>query len=166
MFFEPPMWVPIFSDSQYGRNDNPVDTLFLSPPSCDGFNGSIGSCYRPRRELTNRPTCPRLSNDSCFLLDLARKDGSVDVQFIWDTLKCMKLLEQELKTFEENRGSLLANSEGKFVLIHDGSVIAVYDSKVDALAEGFKRFGNVPFLVKQVLKLDLPQNFVSNLIAV
>jgi len=72
----------------------------------------------------------------------------------------MKVLEQELKTFEENRASLLANSEGKFVLIRDGSVIAVYDSKGDALAEGFKRFCNVPFLVKQVLKLDLSQSFL------
>ena len=78
----------------------------------------------------------------------------------------MKVLEQELKTFDENRDHLLAKSEGKFVLIHEGEVIAVFDAKGDALAEGFKRFGNVPFLVKQVLKLDLPQNFVSNLIAV
>ena len=66
----------------------------------------------------------------------------------------MKVLEQELKTFEENRDNLLAESEGKFVLIHDGKVTAVYDSKGDALAEGFKRFGNVPFLVKHVLKLE------------
>ncbi len=78
----------------------------------------------------------------------------------------MKMLEQELKTFDDNRDQLLGQSEGKFALIYDGKVIGVYDSKGDALAEGFKQLGNVPFLVRQVLKLDVPQNFVSNLIAI
>ncbi len=78
----------------------------------------------------------------------------------------MTVLEQELKTFEENRDRLLAQSEGKFALIYDGKVLGVYDSKGDALAEGFRQVGNVPFLVRQIVKLDLPQNFVSNLIAI
>ena len=78
----------------------------------------------------------------------------------------MTVLEQELKTFEENRDRLLAQSEGKFALIYDGKVLGVYDSKGDALAEGFRQVGNVPFLVRQIVKLDLPQNFVANLIAI
>jgi hypothetical protein len=37
---------------------------------------------------------------------------------------------------------------------------------MDAIAAGYQQFGNVPFLVKQIVKIETPQNFVSNLLAV
>jgi len=71
-------------------------------------------------------------------------------------------LTTELKTYGQHRDELLGTAEGKFALIHEDQVIGVYDSKPDAIAQGYERFGNVPFLVKQVLKVETPQNFVSN----
>ena len=76
------------------------------------------------------------------------------------------LLDGELQTYEKNRESLLGSSEGKFVLVKGDRIIGVYDSKMDAITEGYRQFGNVPFLVKQVQKIETPQNLVSNLLGV
>ncbi len=76
------------------------------------------------------------------------------------------LLDSELQTYEKNRESLLGSSEGKFVLVKGDRIIGVYDSKMDAITEGYRQFGNVPFLVKQVQKIETPQNLVSNLLGV
>lgn len=76
------------------------------------------------------------------------------------------ILDKELKTFDQQRETLLGSAEGKFVLIKDNVVVGIYDSKMDAIAQGYQQFGNVPFLVKQILKIETPQNFVSSLLRV
>ncbi|MBI2531017.1 MAG: hypothetical protein HYW03_02185 [Deltaproteobacteria bacterium] len=77
-----------------------------------------------------------------------------------------QVLDAEIKTYEQQRDNLLGTSEGKFVLIRGSQVVGVFDSKMDAIAAGYQQFGNVPFLVKQIVKIETPQNFVSNLLAV
>lgn len=77
-----------------------------------------------------------------------------------------QLLDSELKTYEQNRDHLLGTAEGKFVLIRNNQIVGVYDSKMDAIAAGYQQFGNVPFLVKQIVKIETPQNFISNLLGV
>lgn len=76
------------------------------------------------------------------------------------------LLSTELKTYEANLDSLLAAHEGKFVLIHGDKILGEYDSQLDAVTAGYRELGNVPFLVKQVVKVDVPMSFVSNLMGV
>ena len=71
------------------------------------------------------------------------------------------VLETELKTYEQHKNELLRTAVGKFVLIWGTDVIGVYDSKMDAIAQGYKQFGNVPFLVKQIVEVEIPQNFIS-----
>jgi hypothetical protein len=78
----------------------------------------------------------------------------------------MGALEAELATYEARREELLASAEGKYVLIKGEEVAGVYDSQEDAVREGYRRFGNVPFLVKQVLRVEVPQRFVSGMLAV
>ena len=78
----------------------------------------------------------------------------------------MKKLEIELATFEKNRDRFVATAEGKYVLIHRRQIVGLYESEWDAIDEGYRRFGNVPFLVKQITRLDLPIVLTSNLIAV
>ncbi len=73
-----------------------------------------------------------------------------------------QVLETELKTYERHRDELLGQAEGKFALIHEDQVIGVYHAKPDAISQGYERFGSVPFLVKQILKVETPQDFVSN----
>lgn len=77
-----------------------------------------------------------------------------------------KALETELGTYERHRERLLGMAEGKFVLIQNEEIVGVYDSKMDAIAQGYQKFGNVPFLVKQVVRIETPQNFISNLLGV
>ena len=75
-------------------------------------------------------------------------------------------LGTELDTYERHREHLLGTAEGKFVLIRHEDIAGVYDSKMDAIAQGYQKFGNVPFLVKQILKVETPQTFVSGLLGV
>lgn len=77
-----------------------------------------------------------------------------------------ELLATELKTYETNFVSLVAAHEGKFVVVHGDRVLDVFDSQMDAVAQGYRELGNVPFLVKQIVRVEAPLSFVSNLIGV
>ena len=71
-------------------------------------------------------------------------------------------LKMEYETYKANREDLLAKNEGKYVLIRGVEIIEVYTSYEDALKEGLKKFGNVPFLVKQIQREDEVNFFFSN----
>jgi hypothetical protein len=75
-------------------------------------------------------------------------------------------LKTELETYEKHKNELLGTARGKFVLIHDEEIVGTYESQMDATAEGYRRFGNVPFLVKQIMEIEVPATFVSNLLGV
>jgi len=75
------------------------------------------------------------------------------------------VLAIELETYSAKRDELLGEAEGRYVLIHENSVEGVYDTEHDAIVEGYRRLGNVPFLVKRVVAVEVPARFVSNLIA-
>jgi len=76
------------------------------------------------------------------------------------------ILSKELETYEKNKQKLLKDSHGKFVLIKGDEIINVFDTYSDAVKVGIDKFGNTPFLIKQILEVDQPQNFTSNLIKV
>lgn len=75
-------------------------------------------------------------------------------------------LAQELATYEKERDALLKRAENKFVLIKGTEVSGTYDTREEAISEGYKRFGNTPFLTKQVVEVESPLNYVSSLLAV
>lgn len=72
------------------------------------------------------------------------------------------MLDRELATYDRHRRDLLANAEGRWVLVHADDVVGTWASQLDALTEGYKRFGDEPFLVKQVVRVELSANFVSH----
>jgi hypothetical protein len=76
------------------------------------------------------------------------------------------ILAVELKAYTDNLDALLGANEGKFVLIHGDEVLGVFDSNMDAITRGYRELGNVPFLVKHIVKVEAPLNFVSNLLGV
>ena len=76
------------------------------------------------------------------------------------------VLEQELAVYQANKASLLSSAEGKFVLICADQICGTFDTAHDAMTEGYQRFGNVPFLVKLVTKVERPINFVSNILGI
>lgn len=59
-------------------------------------------------------------------------------------------LQRELNTFKKKKKELLTESKGRFVLIKGTEVIETFKSYEDALSEGYKKFGNEPFLVKEI----------------
>jgi hypothetical protein len=61
-------------------------------------------------------------------------------------------LEKEYKVYMANLDNLVAERPNEFVLIKDDSIIDVYKSYEDALRIGLGKFGNTPFLVKQINK--------------
>lgn len=75
-------------------------------------------------------------------------------------------LERELKAYEAHRQELLGRADGKFVLIHGDEIMGTFDAKSDAIAVGYRQLGNTPFLVKQIVAVERPQNFVSSQLAV
>ena len=77
-----------------------------------------------------------------------------------------QVLETELATYARERAALLAKAENKFVLIHGEDVIGIYDSPSDAVRQAYQQFGNVPFLVKHVLRVEQPAHFTSNHLAI
>jgi len=75
-------------------------------------------------------------------------------------------LEKELQTYDANKVELVSNFEGKFALVKDDEVVGVFDTEFDAIRQGYKRFGPVPFLVKQIVEFETPLYFTSDLLAV
>lgn len=69
-------------------------------------------------------------------------------------------LKQELRIYEREKNNLLSEARGKFVLIKGDKVIGIYASQEDALAEGYKQFGNKEFLVKEISEIE-PVNFFT-----
>lgn len=78
----------------------------------------------------------------------------------------MSVLDTELETYEKHRDRLLNTDRGKYVLIHGDEVVGAYHSKLDAINLGYRKFGNVPFLVKQIVELETPEYIVSGLLDV
>ena len=60
------------------------------------------------------------------------------------------VLEREYKVFKEHQSELLAKGEGKFALIKGDMIVDLFASYEDALKEGLKRFGDVPFLIQEI----------------
>ena len=78
----------------------------------------------------------------------------------------VNVLSKEIETYEKNKQRLLKESNGKFVLIKGEEIINVFDTSSDAIKVGIDKFGNTPFLVKQILEIEPTQNFTSNLIRI
>ena len=59
-------------------------------------------------------------------------------------------LAEERATFIDRLPELVKRHEGQFVLIKGQNVVGVFSDRSAALQEGYRRFGIVPFLVRQV----------------
>jgi len=70
-------------------------------------------------------------------------------------------LARELDAFEAHRQELMGRAAGRYALVHGDQLAGEYDTENNAIAEGYKLFGNVPFLVKKVEAVDIPRRFAS-----
>ncbi len=74
------------------------------------------------------------------------------------------MLAQELKAYREHLESLLGSHEGQFVLIYGSDLLGTFDNQLDAVRQGYRELGNVPFLVKRIERVETPLSIVSNLL--
>ena len=81
------------------------------------------------------------------------------------TTRGVGLLREELSTYEAHRVELLGSARGKWVLIHGSDVLGTFESQRDAIDQGYRTVGLVPFLVKQVVEVESPVNFASTLLS-
>ena len=63
-------------------------------------------------------------------------------------------LKTEIETYEREKARLVAESEGKYALVHGDSVAGIWDTYTDALKAGYGQFGLKPFLVKQIRSIE------------
>jgi len=75
-------------------------------------------------------------------------------------------LTQELATFEANRENLLGTALNKYVLIHGTEIVGTYDTEHDAIQQGYRQFGNVPFLVRRISPVQDVANYLSGIVAI
>ena len=71
--------------------------------------------------------------------------------------------KSELATYEREKSRLVAESEGKFVVIQGADVGGVWDTYVDALNAAYGKFGLTPFLVKQIESVERVHFFPRDL---
>lgn len=72
-------------------------------------------------------------------------------------------LKEELKTYEDNKEKLVAESEGKYVLISGKKVLSTWETYEDALQAGYTACGLKPFLVKKIEGIESVQFFTRSL---
>jgi hypothetical protein len=60
------------------------------------------------------------------------------------------MLEKELKIYESNKAKLKQENISGYVVIKDEEILGVWNDRQDALKAGIEKYGNVPFLVKNI----------------
>ena len=73
-------------------------------------------------------------------------------------------LKTELETYEREKAKLVAESEGKYALIHGNEVAGVWDTYLDALKAGYEKYSLNPFLVKQIESVDRVYFFTRDIV--
>ena len=63
-----------------------------------------------------------------------------------------KLLEKELSFFNKNKQEYTDQYKNKFLLIKEEKLEGSFDTDEQAYKAGVEKFGNKPFLIKQVLE--------------
>jgi hypothetical protein len=63
--------------------------------------------------------------------------------------------EKDVQAYLLTLPQLLRESEGKFVLVGAAELAGIFDVRDDAMAEGYKRFGDQGFLVRPISRDDL-----------
>jgi hypothetical protein len=63
------------------------------------------------------------------------------------------VLEREIETYRRKLPELLAH-KGKYVVIHGDELAGTFDGFEDALRLGYERFGNEPFLVREIRETE------------
>lgn len=71
-------------------------------------------------------------------------------------------IRQNYIFFKSIVSGMMDEHAGKFALIHDCTVLAVYETAGEAVAEGARQFGDSPFSVQRVINRPIDLGFLSH----
>ena len=60
------------------------------------------------------------------------------------------MLSEEIAAYEKMRSTLEADHLGKWVVVHEGKLVDVFESFEEAADQAVCRFGRGPYLIRQV----------------
>lgn len=66
-------------------------------------------------------------------------------------------LQQETEFFEAHREEWVRENPGKWAVVRGTELLGFFDDVGEGYSAGLERYGNVPFLVKRVTKVDDPE---------
>src|SRR2546423_1197591 len=69
---------------------------------------------------------------------------------------CVMAIDREWEFFQASVPALLEKDAGRYVLIHGDQIAGVWDTKAQALEEGYRRFLLEPFLVQHIVADEKP----------
>ncbi len=70
----------------------------------------------------------------------------------------VEALKEELAFYEEQKAGLLKSHPEQWALIKGRELVGVFPAREEAYAEGVKRFGREPFLIKHIVEKDPVEN--------
>lgn len=80
---------------------------------------------------------------------------------VTEALGVEEVLEVELRTFEARLPEFLETHPDEHVLIHQEEVGGFFPTEQEGIKSGYDQYGNVPFLVRQILEEQLVESFPS-----
>jgi hypothetical protein len=93
----------------------------------------------------------------------ARRGSSADVEETNSVEVSVAALAEEMATYRRCLPGLLREHEGEFVLIKGTEIAGVFPNRSAGLREGYRRFGIVPLLVRQIAASD-PAEYLPNVV--
>jgi hypothetical protein len=72
-------------------------------------------------------------------------------------------LAEEMATCRAHLPRLVTEDRGRFVLVKGADIAGIFIDRSEAIQEGYRRFGIVPFLVRQITP-DEPTVYLPNVV--
>ena len=66
------------------------------------------------------------------------------------------VLTTELETYRRYKDRLVEEHSGEYVLIHGDGIAGIFKTEREALSFGYKTYGYVPMLVKEIAPVEIP----------
>jgi hypothetical protein len=74
------------------------------------------------------------------------------------------ILQRELAVYKAHKEAFIEHGHaGKFVVIKGDEVFDIFRTYEDALRQGLKKYGNVPFLIKEISQFEMVNFFFHGL---
>ncbi len=93
----------------------------------------------------------------------ARRGSSADDETKGTVDVSVAALAEEMATYRRCLPELLREHEGEFVLIKGTEIAGIFPDRSAGLREGYRRFGIVPLLVRQITASD-PAVYLPNVV--